>query len=113
MTSMRKLIAMALFPAAALLGAALPAHAASPACDQAWADYNEFKSTNSMDPSQYALTMQGAAVRAACGKNALPAPPGADLPPRVRARRAQPGATTAVVPPAKAATGAMGTMARP
>ena len=35
-----------------------------------------------MEESQYTLTIQGANVRAACGKQALPAPPGSDIPPR-------------------------------
>lgn len=79
--------------AAALLltSAASPAQAAmdsSPtACKDAWAAYNEFKSRTVMQPSQYPLTIQGAAVRAACGKSALPAPPGADRPPRHHVRR--------------------------
>jgi hypothetical protein len=53
--------------------------AAAP-CDEAWAAYNEFTSRTVMEPSQYALTVQGAQVRAACGANALPAPAGSDVP---------------------------------
>jgi hypothetical protein len=34
-----------------------------------------------MEPSQYPLTVHGAAVRAACGPEALPVPPGSDTPP--------------------------------
>ncbi|WHZ11174.1 MAG: hypothetical protein OJF60_001613 [Burkholderiaceae bacterium] len=59
----------------------------SAACSNAWSSYNDFKSRTAMDPSQYPLTIQGAAVRAACGESALPAPPGADTPPRHILRR--------------------------
>ncbi len=55
--------------------------AAAQSCDEAWANYNEFKKRNKMEPSQYALTTYGAAVRAACGPEALPVPPGTDTPP--------------------------------
>lgn len=54
--------------------------AAAQNCDAAWADYNEFKRRNKMEPSQYALTTYGATVRASCGPDALPAPPGTDTP---------------------------------
>ncbi|TAM39208.1 MAG: hypothetical protein EPN61_12660 [Burkholderiaceae bacterium] len=59
----------------------------SVACDHAWATYNDFKSRTAMAPSKYPLTIQGAAVRAACGKSALPAPANADQPPRHHIRR--------------------------
>ena len=61
-----------------LLGVA--AAAAAQTCDEAWDSYNEFKKRNKMEPSQYALTTYGAAVRAACGADALPVPPGTDTP---------------------------------
>ena len=52
-------------------------------CTNAWASYNDFKSRTVMEPpSKYAFTIQGAAVRAACGKSALPVPAGSDRPPR-------------------------------
>jgi hypothetical protein len=50
-------------------------------CEQAWATYNQLKSDSTMEPSQYPLTVEGAAVRAACGQDALPVPPGSDTPP--------------------------------
>lgn len=53
-------------------------------CEQAWASYNEFKRRTVMEPSQYPLTQQGEAVRAACGRQALPAPPGTDTVPVYR-----------------------------
>ena len=56
-------------------------------CEKAWTNYNEFKQRNLMEPSQYATTVQGAAVRAACGKNALPVPPGTDTPHRPIVRK--------------------------
>ena len=57
--------------------------ASSAACADAWASYNDFKSRTVMEPpSEYAFTIQGAAVRAACGSNALPVPAGSDRPPR-------------------------------
>jgi hypothetical protein len=61
-----------------LLGAVTAA--AGQTCEEAWANYNEFKKRNVMEPSQYALTTYGAAVRAACGPDALPVPPGTDTP---------------------------------
>ncbi|WP_157077131.1 hypothetical protein [Curvibacter delicatus] len=63
-----------------------------PACEQAWVEYNEFKDRTVMEASQYPLTVQGAAVRAACGTDALPAPPWADTPPppQVRKRKSPP-----------------------
>ncbi len=61
-----------------LLGSVTAATAQT--CDEAWAHYNEFKKRNAMEPSQYALTTYGAAVRAACGPEALPVPPGTDTP---------------------------------
>jgi len=69
------------------LSIAGPGSAATPACDAAWNAYNDMKDHSRMDPSQYPLTVEGAAVRSACGKDALPAPAGADSPPRPRVRR--------------------------
>ena len=66
---------------------AVTAGAAAQTCEQAWADYNEFKQRNRMEPSQYPLTEQGAAVRAACGAAALPVPPGSDTPHRPVVRK--------------------------
>ena len=43
-------------------------------CDDAWAAYPQFTSRTVMEPAQYALTVHGAQVRAACGANALPVP---------------------------------------
>ncbi len=72
-----------------LLG--LPAAWAQPtACEQAWAEYNDFKERSRMEASQYPLTLQGAAVRAACGEAALPVPPGSDVPPPPRVRKPKP-----------------------
>ena len=62
------------------------------ACEQAWAEYNDFKTRNVMEESQYSLTVQGAAVRSACGAEALPAPPWADTPPPPRVRKPKPPA---------------------
>ena len=70
-----------------LLGATSAAAAQS--CDEAWEAYNEFKQHNVMEPSQYALTTYGAAVRAACGQDALPVPPGSDTPPYPIIRKPQ------------------------
>lgn len=56
-------------------------------CEQAWLEYNEFKDRTVMEESQYPLTVQGAAVRAACGTDALPAPPWADTPPPPQVRK--------------------------
>ncbi len=70
----RMLVALGLF---GVLGATATAQT----CDEAWAEYNEFKKRNKMEPSQYALTTYGATVRAACGPEALPVPPGTDTPP--------------------------------
>lgn len=64
------------------LAVAYPAHAAQSSCNAAWAAYKDFKERNWMEESRYPLTIQGAEVRAACGKQALPAPPGADVPGR-------------------------------
>jgi len=79
-------------PWLALCLAAPAVHAQPSACEQAWADYNEFKSRNVMEASQYPLTVQGAAVRAACGAAALPVPPGSDTPPPPRVRKPKPPA---------------------
>ncbi len=54
---------------------------AAQTCEEAWAAYNDFKQRNVMEPSQYPLTEYGARVRAACGADALPVPPGSDTPP--------------------------------
>jgi len=67
----------------------------TPACEQAWMEYNEFKDRTVMEESQYTLTVQGAAVRAACGNDALPAPPWADTPPPPQVRKRK-----QVLPPA-------------
>lgn len=67
-----------------LLPAAAGAQTSTADCEQAWAAYNEFKARTVMEPSQYPLTLQGAAVRAACGQQALPAPPGTDAVPVYR-----------------------------
>ena len=72
------------YPALAVLLACMGSVAwAQSACEQAWEDYRYFKERNTMDESQYPLTVQGAAVRAACGPEALPVPPGSDTPPRI------------------------------
>lgn len=74
------------FPAWAVawVGACLSWSAAaqpgSSECDRAWTNYNQFRQHNVMEPSQYAVTVHGAAVRAACGQEALPVPPGTDTP---------------------------------
>jgi len=78
----------------ALLG--MVGAATAQTCEQAWTDYNEFKKRAEMDPAQYPLTSYGAAVRAACGPEALPAPPGTDTPPPPRVRKPKP-----VPPPEK------------
>lgn len=71
-----------------LLFIASAAPAASSECDKAWAAYNEFKDRTTMEASLYPLTAQGAAVRAACGADALPAPAGSDISPvRPRVRK--------------------------
>lgn len=60
-------------------------------CEAAWAAYRELQSTAVMDPSQYPLTTEGAAVRANCGRDALPVPPEADINPVLpRVRRPPP-----------------------
>ena len=70
------------FALAATAAQAAPIHS-SATCAGAWASYNDFKSRTVMaPPSKYAFTVQGAAVRAACGKNALPVPAGSDRPNR-------------------------------
>ena len=70
-----------------VLGSAALAQDGSARCDKAWAAYNDFKARNVMDESQYPLTVYGAEVRAACGVDALPAPPGADVAPAPRLRK--------------------------
>lgn len=75
-------------------------------CDDAWAAYHEFTSRTVMEPSQYALTVQGAQVRAACGVNALPVPPGSDVPmyrPHVRPVPPRPGQPPQPPPPPRPA----------
>lgn len=89
------------------------AHAAGSPCDDAWAAYNEFKSRSVMEPSQYPLSTEGAAVRAACGKDALPAPANADLPPRVRVRKPRPPTPPVTPKPALPGNGGMSTSAKP
>lgn len=69
---------------------AVGAQAAASPCEEAWAVYNEFKVRNVMEASQYPLTVQGAAVRAACGADALPVPPGSDVAPLPRVRKHRP-----------------------
>jgi hypothetical protein len=69
----------------ACIGACLSWNAAAQTangeCEKAWARYNDFKKHNVMvDESQYAQTVYGAEVRAACGAEALPVPPGTDTP---------------------------------
>lgn len=66
--------------------------AAAQSCADAWDAYNEFKQRNTMQPGQHALTTYGAAVRAACGAQALPVPPGTDTPPPPRVRKPLPPA---------------------
>jgi hypothetical protein len=53
-------------------------------CEQAWAQYNDFKKDNNMEPGRHAYTVYGANVRALCGAGALPVPPGTDTPPRIQ-----------------------------
>lgn len=63
--------------------------AAQPAgpCEQAWAEYEAFRARTVMAPDQYPLTEYGARVRAACGADALPVPPGSDTPHRPIVRK--------------------------
>lgn len=64
------------------------AEAASARCEAAWAAYQDLKARSVMEEAQYPLTAEGAEVRAACGRNALPAPANADINPvRPRVRR--------------------------
>ena len=72
-----------------LLGAAFNVAAQASTCSEAWDAYNEFKRRNKMEPSQYAVTHYGADVRALCGPNALPVPPGTDTP-RIVVRKPPP-----------------------
>ncbi|MFN4003514.1 MAG: hypothetical protein ACK4MJ_12390 [Hylemonella sp.] len=69
-------------------------------CEQAWADYNAFRARTVMEPNQYPLTEYGARVRAACGAEALPVPPGSDTPHRPIVRK--PAKPPAPPPPAPA-----------
>lgn len=85
--------------ASLLLGVA--SVAAAQTCDQAWANYNDFRRRNVMEESQYPLTTYGAAVRAACGKDALPVPPGSDTPPPPRVRKPVKPPEPPKAPPAK------------
>jgi hypothetical protein len=88
-----------------LLFSAAGAQVCASPCDDAWANYNEFKARTVMEPSQYALTVHGAAVRSACGVHALPVPPGSDEPrylPHVRPKpppKPPPKPTTPALPP--------------
>lgn len=52
-------------------------------CEQAWAEYRQFVKDNEMEPGRHAYTVYGANVRALCGADALPVPPGVDTPPRI------------------------------
>jgi hypothetical protein len=80
--------AVALGLALAATAAQAAASRSTAACADAWASYNDFKSRTVMEPpSEYAVTIQGAAVRAACGENALPVPVGSDRPPRHHVHR--------------------------
>ena len=73
---------------ALLAGLAAVAAAQSPqTCQQAWLDYAEFKKQNKMEPAQYAVTVYGANVRALCGADALPVPPGTDTAPRIQRKQ--------------------------
>ena len=53
-------------------------------CEEAWAEYNEFKDRNEMEPGRHAYTVYGANVRALCGAQVLPVPPGTDTPRIIR-----------------------------
>jgi len=77
------------------------AQQASAQCEQAWATYNQLKSDAVMEPSQYPLTVEGAAVRSACGQDALPVPPGSDTPlmPIIRDHVNRPGPPNPPGPP--------------
>lgn len=97
---------LAFLPALLALAGAGPAEAASARCDAAWAAYRDLKARSVMEEAQYPLTAEGAEVRAACGRTALPAPPGADINPvrpRVRHKRpagpVSPGAVPAPMEP--------------
>jgi hypothetical protein len=76
---------------------AVMAVAQAQSCDEAWARYNDFKKNNVMESSEYARTVYGAQVRAACGDSALPVPAGTDTPHRVIRRPVKP--TQPVTPP--------------
>ena len=69
-------------------------------CEQAWAEYNQFKKDNKMEPGRYAYTVYGANVRALCGADALPVPPGVDTPPRIIRRPPPPPPKPPQNPPA-------------
>lgn len=78
------------FLGACLTGLVTVAAAQAPqTCEQAWAEYRQFQKDNKMEPGQYALTVYGANVRALCGADALPAPPGTDTP-RIIVRKPPP-----------------------
>lgn len=63
-------------------------------CEAAWAAYRELLARSVMDASQYPLTAEAAEVRTACGRDALPAPPGADVyHPRARGPNVPPDTT--------------------
>ena len=78
-----------------------PAWAQAPqTCEQAWEQYNDFKRDNKMEPARYAYTVYGANVRALCGADALPVPPGVDTPPRIIRRPPPPPPKPPQNPPA-------------
>ena len=73
-----------------LMGLASVAAAQAPqTCEQAWAEYNDFRKDNKMEPGQYAVTVYGANVRALCGVDVLPVPAGTDTP-RIVVRKPPP-----------------------
>jgi hypothetical protein len=88
MNSMKKTLPLAAVVLLALGAGA--ARAQQKTCEQAWADYNAFKERNVMEASEYPFTVHGAAVRAACGTEALPVPPGSDTPHRPVVRKPKP-----------------------
>ncbi len=84
-----------------LAGTAMAAAAQAPqSCQQAWDEYNEFKKHNKMEPGRHAVTVYGANVRALCGADALPVPPGVDTPPRIIRRPPPPPPKPPQNPPA-------------
>lgn len=78
--------------ASLIAGAATAAESES--CRAAREAYDDLVANAVMEAAQYPLTAEGAAVRAACGRNALPVPAGSDVNP-VRPhvhRKTMPGA---------------------